>query len=162
MFALGGKMEDQVMLTQEGYDELKARLDYLEVTKRSEVSEKIKEARELGDISENAEYDAAKEEQSMVEGEIIALKEKLAKARIINNKDSGGIVKLGKTVVILNKKFNREMEVQIVGTTEANAALNKMSDESPIGRAVLGKKEGDTVTVVAPAGEFEVVVKKVK
>lgn len=155
-------MENQVMLTQEGYDELKAKLENLEVVRRKEVSEKIKEARELGDISENAEYDAAKEEQAMIEGEILTIKEKLRKAQIIDSASNSKEISLGKTVVIFNTKFNQEMEFQIVGTTEANSALKKMSNESPIGKALLGKKEGDTVTVVAPAGEFEVIVKKVK
>lgn len=150
------------MLTQEGYDELKAKLENLEVVRRKEVSEKIKEARELGDISENAEYDAAKEEQAMIEGEILTIKEKLRKAQIIESTADSKEVSLGKTVVILNKKFNQEMEFQIVGTTEANASLKKMSNESPIGKALVGRREGDTVTVTAPAGEFEVVIKKVR
>ena len=142
----------EVYLTKEGYEELKARLEYLKVEKRKEVAEKIKFARELGDISENAEYDAAKEEQCFVEAEIKEIEDKLQNATIIDENTSKKIISIGSTVKVLDVEFNEEMTFRIVGTTEANIAENKISNESPPGMALIGKKKNDTVKVTTPRG----------
>lgn len=143
----------EVYITQEGLKELKDKLDYLLSVKRKEVAEKIKIAREFGDLSENAEYDAAKEEQSFVESEIKEIEDKILHAVII---DDGEIsvheVSIGNTVKVLDVEFNEELEYRIVGTTEANAAENRISNESPLGKALMGRKKGDIVNVPTPNG----------
>lgn len=143
----------EVYITQEGLKELKDKLDYLLSVKRKEVAEKIKIAREFGDLSENAEYDAAKEEQSFVESEIKEIEDKILHAVII---DDGEIsvheVSIGNTVKVLDVEFDEELEYRIVGTTEANAAENRISNESPLGKALMGKKKGDVVNVPTPNG----------
>lgn len=146
----------EVYLTQEGLEELKKRLDYLIVEKRKEVAASLQHARELGDLSENAEYDAAKEEQSHVEAEIKDLEEKIRYAVII---EEGGShkVSIGSTVTVeflgdVAPDEDAKMTVRIVGTTEADFASNKISNESPLGRALLGRKEKETVIVSTPNG----------
>lgn len=143
----------EVYITQEGLKELKDKLDYLLSVKRKEVAEKIKIAREFGDLSENAEYDAAKEEQSFVESEIKEIEDKILHAVII---DDGEIsvheVSIGNTVKVLDVEYNEELEYRIVGTTEANAAENRISNESPLGKALMGRKKGDIVNVPTPNG----------
>ena len=143
----------EVYITQDGLKELKEKLDYLLSVKRKEVAEKIKVAREFGDLSENAEYDAAKEEQSFVESEIKEIEDKILHAVII---DAGELsvhdVSIGNTVKVLDVEFNEELEYRIVGTTEANAAENRISNESPLGAALMGKKKGDIVNVPTPNG----------
>lgn len=143
----------EVFLTRDGLNELKERRDYLLSVKRKEVAEKIKIAREFGDLSENAEYDAAKEEQSFLESEIKEIEDKIMHAVII---DDGEISKhevvLGSTVKVLDVEFDEEAEFRIVGTTEANASENRISNESPLGKALLGGKKGQTVKVPTPNG----------
>lgn len=155
-------MDKEVLLTQKGFDELNERLNYLESQKRREVSERIKEAREYGDISENSEYDAAKNEQSMVEGEIAEIQAKLRVAKIISSEENEDVVGLGKTVCIYHEKIGKDQTFMIVGTTEANAVKGKMSNESPVGKAIMGHKTGDSVIVKAPAGDFTIIIKEVK
>lgn len=145
----------EVYLTEEGLNELKEKLDYLMSEKRKEVAEKIKIAREFGDLSENAEYDAAKEEQSFVESEIKELEEKILHAVIIKDDElSRHEVSIGSCVEILDVEFNEKVTYRIVGTTEADASENKISNESPLGAALIGKKKNDAVSVPTPGGGF--------
>ncbi len=143
----------EVYITRDGLNELKERRDWLLAVKRKEVAEKIRIAREFGDLSENAEYDAAKEEQSFVESEIKEIEDKIMHAVIIDEGElSRHEVSIGSTVKVLDVEFNEEIEFRIVGTTEANAAENRISNESPLGKALIGGGKGDTVKVPTPAG----------
>jgi transcription elongation factor GreA len=142
----------EVFLTKEGYEELRQRLDYLMGEKRKEIAEKIKTAREFGDISENSEYDAAKEEQVFVEQEIKLIEDKLLHAIIIEDQPSKKVIAIGSTVRILDIEQNEEMEFRIVGTTEANAAENKISNVSPLGVALIGRKKNEIIQVQTPNG----------
>ncbi|MDD4839659.1 MAG: transcription elongation factor GreA [Clostridia bacterium] len=142
----------EVFLTKEGYEELKVKLDYLMSEKRKEVAEKIKIAREFGDISENAEYDAAKEEQVFVEQEIKDIEDKIIHAVFIDEQSSKKVVSIGSTVKVLDVEFNEELDFRIVGTTEANAAENKISNEAPLGIALIGHKKNDIIDVATPNG----------
>ena len=159
-------MAEEVVLTKEGYEELDKRLEYLKVTKRAEITERIKTAREFGDLSENAEYDAAKNEQAMIEGEILEIEDKLKKAKIITAEDKKeGVVSLGCTVSLYDKEFDENVQYQIVGTTEADPKAKpvaRISNESPIGKAVLGKKKGEVVLVDAPDGMIEMKILEIK
>ena len=153
-------MAEEVILTKEGKEELEKRLEYLKLTKRKEITERIKTAREFGDLSENAEYDAAKNEQAMIEGEILEIENKLKYAVIIKDSDAKkGVVSLGSKVdfVIDGESFTYE----IVGTTEADVELNRISNESPIGNALLGHRTGDVFSVVTPSGTINITIKKV-
>ncbi len=149
-------MAKEILMTREGYHQLESRLEYLKITKRAEVAERIKIARDFGDLSENAEYDAAKDEQGMVESEILSIEEKLSRAKIVEadeiQKDVAGI---GSNVKVLDKEFSEELVYKLVGTTEVNIRENKISTESPLGKALMGHKAGDTVTVVTPQGKVE-------
>ena len=138
-------------LTSEGRQKLKDELDYLKKTKRSEIAIRIKEAKELGDLSENAEYADAREEQSFVEGRILELEEILKNARVIDPKNSApGTVDIGDTIVI--KRNEEKFEYTIVGSNEASPSEGRISNESPLGKSFLGKKKGDKVEVKAPKG----------
>jgi len=155
-------MAEEVILTKEGKEELEKRLEYLKVEKRAEITERIKTAREFGDLSENAEYDAAKNEQAMIEGEILEIETKLKYARIIT--DTGakkGTVSLGSKVDFIDEEIGEVMTYEIVGTTEADVEQGRISNESPIGNALLGRKAGDTIRVVVPAGIATITIKKV-
>lgn len=145
-----------VYLTLKGKKELEDKLDYLVTVRRAEVSEKIKIARGFGDISENAEYDAAKDEQAAVEGEILELEAKLRTAKIIESPTNANAVTIGCTVKVAWIDKDREEDFQIVGTTESDYSKNKISNESPIGKAVLNKKVGDIVEVIAPKSTYKV------
>ena len=154
-------MAEEVILTKEGKEELEKRLEYLKVEKRAEITERIKVAREFGDLSENAEYDAAKNEQAMIEGEILEIEEKLNRAVIIKETAKKGTVSLGSKVDLLDEDLGEVMTYEIVGTTEADVELGRISNESPIGNALLGRKAGDTIKVAVPMGITTVTVKKV-
>ena len=154
-------MAEEVILTKEGKEELEKRLEYLKLTKRAEITERIKTAREFGDLSENAEYDAAKNEQAMVEGEILEIEEKLKYAVIIKDAAKKGTVSLGSKVDFLDVDLNEELTYEIVGTTEADVELGKISNESPIGNALLGHKVNDEVKVAVPTGIATLKIKKV-
>ena len=146
-------MSRQSVITPEGLEKLKEEIDHLTTAKRREVAERIKEAREFGDISENAEYDDAKNEQAMLEKQISDLEEKLRSARVINEKDvDTGVVSVGATVHVKDQKTDKSTKFKIVGSAEANPAESRLSNESPVGRALLGHKRGDTVTVPVPRG----------
>ena len=155
-------MAEEVMLTKEGKEELEKRLEYLKVVKRAEITERIKTAREFGDLSENAEYDAAKNEQAIIEGEILEIEHKLAHATIIKDSDiKKGTVSLGSKVDFVDNELNETFTYEIVGTTEADVELGRISNESPIGNALLGRKAGDTISVTVPAGVTSLTIKKV-
>lgn len=156
-------MAEEVILTKEGKEELEKRLEYLKVTKRAEITERIKTAREFGDLSENAEYDAAKNEQAMVEGEILEIENKLKHAVLI--KDSAGkkgTVSLGNKVEFINEDTGETFLYEIVGTTEADVEQGRISNESPIGNALLGRKANDSIKVKVPAGIISIKIKSVK
>lgn len=153
-------MADEVILTKEGKEELEKRLEFLKVTKRAEITERIKTAREFGDLSENAEYDAAKNEQAMIEGEIVEIENKLKYAVIISGVKKG-VVSLGSKVDILDNDENELLTYEIVGTTEADVEAGRISNESPIGNALLGRKAGETFSVAVPAGTVNITIKKV-
>ncbi len=140
-------------MTQEGYDELEAELEELTNVKMKEIAKKLGEAREQGDLSENAEYDAAKNEQSEIHGRIEKIKHMLKYAVVVTYDGSEkGRIGMGSVVTLLDVEFKEEMEYKIVGATEANSLKNKLSNESPVGRAILGHKKGDTVKVETKAG----------
>ena len=144
---------EKIFLTQKGYDELQERLDYLTGQGRQEMSEKIKLAREYGDLSENAEYDAAKNEQAFMEQEIKEIAEKLRNAEIIDesNLDSK-TVSIGSIVKLQDMELDEKVEIKIVGSSEADIMNNKISNESPIGQSLIGKKKGAVVDVNPPSG----------
>ena len=146
-------MDKKNILTYEGLKKLEDELENLKVVRRKEVSQKIKEAREQGDLSENAEYDAAKDEQRDIEARIEELEKILKNAEVVVEADLDK-VSIGCSVKILDCEFDEELEYKIVGSTEANSLKGKISNESPVGKALLGKQVGDTVTVETPAGEF--------
>ena len=145
--------EKEVILTQEGYDSLDKELNYLKTEKRAEIAERIKVALGFGDLSENSEYDEAKNAQAENEVRIAELENKIRHAKIIDEKEiDTEVVQVGNTVKVLDIEFNEEIEYTIVGSTEVNLAENKISNESPLGAALLGAKKGHTVDVNAPAG----------
>ena len=143
-------MAKDFVLTQEGYDKLKEQLDYLKNVRRKEASERIKFARELGDLSENAEYDSAKEEQGIIEADIKRIEDELERAVIIEDAKTSNKVTLGCTVKVRDDEG--EETFQIVGSTEANPDAGKISDESPIGKGLLGHRVGDLVAIPVPNG----------
>ena len=148
-------MDKKNILTYEGLKKLEDELENLKVVRRKEVSQKIKEAREQGDLSENAEYDAAKAEQRDIEARIEELEKILKNAEVVVEEEADlDKVSIGCSVKILDCEFDEELEYKIVGSTEANSLKGKISNESPVGKALLGKQVGDTVTVETPAGEF--------
>jgi transcription elongation factor GreA len=145
--------EKEVILTQEGLEKLEEELNYLKTEKRTEIAERIKVARGFGDLSENAEYDEAKTAQSDNEQQIAELETKLRNVKIIDAKEiDTKTVQIGNTVKLLDIEFDEEVEYTIVGSTEVDLAENKISNESPIGKALLGKKKNETVDVEAPDG----------
>ena len=154
-------MAEEVILTKEGKEELEKRLEYLKLEKRAEITERIKTAREFGDLSENAEYDAAKNEQAMIEGEILEIEEKLKYAVIIKDGEKKGTVSLGSKVDFIDDDTGEVYTYEIVGTTEADVEQGRISNESPIGNALLVKKAKDTVNVVVPSGIMKITIKKV-
>ena len=148
-------MDKKNILTYEGLKKLEDELENLKVVRRKEVSQKIKEAREQGDLSENAEYDAAKDEQRDIEARIEELEKILKNAEVVVEEEADlDKVSIGCSVKILDCEFDEAEWYTIVGSTEANSLKGKISNESPVGKALLGKKVGDTVTVETPAGEF--------
>ncbi len=150
--------EKKTMLTQDGYNKLVEKLDYLKSVRRIEVSERLKAAIALGDLSENSEYDDAKNEQGRLEGEISELEAKLRNSEIIEAQSGTDKVMIGSTVTIRDVELDTVETYMIVGSTEADPDNNKISDESPLGAAILDKGAGTIVQVHAPAGilEFEI------
>ena len=147
-------MPKDVILTPEGLEKLQRELEDLQTNKRREVAERIKDAREFGDISENSEYDDAKNEQMMLEQKIAQLEERLRSAQIINASDlSTDLVRVGVTVNVKDEKTGDADKYTIVGSAEANPSEKKLSNESPVGKALMGHKRGDTVDVALPNGK---------
>ena len=150
-------------LSQEGYDKLDAELKDLKTRGRREIAAEIAEARAKGDLSENAEYDAAKEAQGHMEDRITKLEDVLANARIIDAKDLDLTkVRVLTKVTILNKKMGKEMQYTLVSPNEADFAKGKISVDSPIGKGLLGKEVGETVEIQVPAGKLELEIKKIE
>jgi transcription elongation factor GreA len=153
----------EIVLTKEGYQALKKEIEQLSTTRRREVAERIKTAREFGDIAENAEYDSAKNEQAMLEARIAKLEERLAAARVIEKRDiSKDVVSVGSTVRLRDVDAKQTVEYRIVGSAEANPAALKLSNESPVGKAILGRKKGETVEVTTPRGSMKYKILEIK
>ena len=143
----------EVLLTPEGYEKLTQELDLLRTDKRREVADRIRIAREFGEIAENAEYDDAKNEQAMLEHKIAQLEERLLNARVIDTSDvDTSVVSVGSVVRLRDVDAKETVEYHIVGSAEANPAERRLSNESPVGRAILGHKKGETVEVLTPRG----------
>ena len=147
--------EKKIMLTQDGYDKLVEKLDYMKSVRRIEISERLKAAIALGDLSENSEYDDAKNEQGKLEGEISELEAKLRNSEIIQSAASTGKVMIGSTVTVRDVELDEIETYMIVGSTEADPDNNKISDESPLGAAILNKSAGAVVQIHAPVGVLE-------
>jgi len=153
----------EVILTADGYKKLQQEIDVLRNDKRREVAERIRVAREFGDIAENAEYDDAKNEQAMLEHKIAQLEERILSARVITKKEiSKDTVSVGSHVRLRDLQANKTFEYHIVGSAEANPAENKLSNESPVGKAIIGHKKGDVVEVSAPRGSLKFKVLEIK
>ncbi len=148
-------------LTREGYEKLQEELDFLRSSKRQEIANRLHEAMEGGELIENAEYEAAKNEQAFVEGRIKELEVLLATARVITETDQAEVVQIGSKVTIQEDGNEPEMYT-IVGAAEANPRAGRISNESPLGKSLLNRKTGDSVQVDAPAGSFTVSVVKVE
>ena len=143
----------EVILTQEGYDKLEEELNYLKTEKRTEIAERIKVALGFGDLSENSEYDEAKAAQAENENKIQELELKIRNAKVIDESEiDTKTVQIGNLVKLHDEEFDEDVEYTIVGSTEVNLAENKVSNESPIGKALLGKKKGEIAEVNAPVG----------
>ncbi|MFZ5817382.1 MAG: transcription elongation factor GreA [Bacillota bacterium] len=154
-----------VVLSPEGLAKLQEELDYLRNVKRKEVAERLKEARSYGDLSENSEYDDARNEQAFVEGRITMLENTLRNAVVIDEEaaaQAAGEVRLGSTVVLRDLEYGDLLEYTLVGSVEADPAKNKISNESPVGRAIIGKQKGVTVEVEAPVGTIKYEIVDVK
>lgn len=147
-------MNGEILMTAEGYEELKRELEELRTVRRKEISEKIRVARGFGDLSENSEYDEAKNEQALVESKIAMLEEQLKKAQLIRREEiSTDVVSIGATVTILDMEFDEELTYRIASSVESNHSTQEtITDESPVGKALLGHRVGDVVDVTVPSG----------
>jgi transcription elongation factor GreA len=146
----------EVILTPEGFEKLKHEIEHLSTEKRREVADRIRVAREFGDIAENSEYDDAKNEQALLEHRIATLEERLRSARVIDKKEiRKDEVSIGSKVRLKDMETNKTVEYHIVGSAEANPAEQKLSNESPVGKAIIGHKKGETVEVTAPRGSLK-------
>ncbi len=153
----------ETLLTEEGYQKLEAELEYLKVTKRKEVAERIKVAISFGDLSENAEYDEAKNEQAQLEERIVKLENMLRKAVIIDeSKIDLSVVTIGSIIKLKDLEFDEEIEYAIVGSAEADPYDGKISNESPVGQALLGRSVGETVDVQVPDGVIKFKILDIK
>ncbi|MEN6327989.1 MAG: transcription elongation factor GreA [Syntrophomonas sp.] len=155
--------EKEVVLTKEGLEKLENELEHLKSVKREEVAERIKQAIAFGDISENSEYEDAKNEQAFIEGRIMSLEKTLKNARLMEDNDiRTDVISLGSKITLKEVKTGREVTVTIVSSVESKLKDGKISDESPVGRAVMGKKVKSTVEVEAPAGKIKYKILKVE
>ena len=153
----------EIILTAEGYEKLKQEIEFLQTEKRREVAERIRVAREFGDIAENAEYDDAKNEQALLEHRIATLEERLRSARVLSKKDvAKDVVSVGSKVRLRDIDAKQTVEYRIVGSAEANPAENKLSNESPVGKAIMGHKKGDVVEAPTPRGAKKFKIMDVK
>jgi transcription elongation factor GreA len=156
-------MDREVILTEEGYRKLTEEIEHLSTVKRREVAERIKEARDFGDISENSEYDDAKNEQAQLEYRIQSLEQKLRNARVVDTEHvSTEAVSIGARVTLKDLKNKGTLEYAIVGSAEADPRNHRLSNESPVGKALLGKKKGDKVTIPAPKGALQYQIMKIQ
>ncbi len=147
------KADREIILTAEGLHKLEEELEYLKVVKRKEIAERIKQAKDFGDLMENSEYEDAKNEQAFVEGRILQLDQMLRNARVIDNNDvRRDRVTVGCTVVLQDLNNDEKLSYMIVGSAEADPSRDRISNESPVGKALLGRKKGETVEVRAPVG----------
>ena len=144
--------EKKNLMTYEGLKKLEDELQDLKVNRRKEVAQKIKEAREQGDLSENAEYDAAKDEQRDIEARIEEIEKILKNAEVADDEFGAGVINLGRTVTVYDCEFDEEIVFKLVGSTEAKSLENKISNEAPLGKALIGKAAGDEVEVETPSG----------
>ena len=144
--------EKKNLMTYEGLKKLEHELQDLKVNRRKEVAQKIKEAREQGDLSENAEYDAAKDEQRDIEARIEEIEKILKNAEVADDEFGAGVINLGSTVTVYDCEFDEEIVFKLVGSTEAKSLENKISNEAPLGKALIGKVAGDEVEVETPSG----------
>ncbi len=149
-----------INLTQEGYDHLVAELQALKTVKRPEVIERIKRAKEFGDLSENAEYQTAKEDQAFIEGRIQEIESMVKRAKVVEKTHATDVVSLGSTVIV--DIDGDKVEYEVVGPTESDMANNKISSDSPVAKSLLGHKKGDVVTVAAPGGDVEYKILQIK
>ena len=155
--------EQEVILTQEGFDKLEEELNYLKTEKRTEIAERIKIARGFGDLSENSEYDEAKNAQAENETQIAELEAKIRHAKVIDSKEiDTKTVQIGNLVKLHDEEFDEDVEYTIVGSTEVDLSENKISNESPMGKALLGRKKGEVVEVEAPAGMIKYKILAIK
>ena len=153
----------EILLTQEGYDNLEKEVEYLKTEKRAEIAERIRVALGFGDLSENSEYDEAKNAQASNETKIAELENKLRYAKIIDESEvDTKTVQIGNVVKVHDMEFNEDVEYTIVGSTEVDLSQNKISNESPIGAALLGAKKNQVVTVEAPAGTMQFKILAIK
>ena len=154
-------MANEIVMTKEGYDDLAKELNELKTTRRAEISEKIRVARGFGDLSENSEYDEAKNEQAIVEARILTLENQLKNVKIIEKSDTvKGTVSLGSFVTIRDVEFGDEMTYRIISSVESSNDMSTITDESPVGKALLGHKAGETVEVTIPSGaqiEYQII-----
>jgi transcription elongation factor GreA len=153
--------EQQYIMTKKGYDEAVEKLKYLQTVKRQEIVERIAEARSHGDLSENAEYDAARNEQAANEGEIADLEYKVKNAVILEENNDKTSVHIGSKVKVYDEDLDEEEVYELTGTTESDAMQNKISNESPVGAALLKHKVGDKVKVNAPDGEYYLEIREI-
>jgi transcription elongation factor GreA len=152
-----------VLLTPEGYEKLKQEIEYLRGDKRREIADRIRVAREFGDIAENAEYDDAKNEQAMLEHKIAQLEDRLLNARVIDTGEvDTSVVSIGSVVRLRDVERKETVEYHIVGSAEANPSASKLSNESPVGKAIMGRKKGETVEVAAPRGSLKFKILDIK
>ncbi|HET7572369.1 MAG TPA: transcription elongation factor GreA [Gaiellaceae bacterium] len=153
----------EIILTPEGYKKLQEEIELLSTVRRREVAERIRVAREFGDIAENAEYDSAKNDQAHLEARIAMLEERLAHARVVTKKEiRSGEVSVGTKVRLKDMSSNKTVEYHVVGSAEANPAELKVSNESPVGKAIMGRKKGDVVEVAAPRGALKFKIMEIK
>lgn len=153
-------MANEIVMTQEGYNDLVKELNELKTTRRAEISEKIRVARGFGDLSENSEYDEAKNEQAIVEAHILTLENQLKNVKIVAKSDNKGTVSIGSFVTIRDVEFGDEMTYRIISSVESSNDMSTITDESPVGKALLGHKAGDSVMVTVPSGakiEYQIV-----
>ena len=153
----------EVILTPDGYKKLQAEIEELSTVRRRDVADRIRIAREFGDIAENAEYDSAKNDQAHLEARIATLEERLKNARVVTKKEiRSGEVSVGTKVRLRDMGSNKTVEYHVVGSAEANPAELKLSNESPVGKAIMGHKKGETVEVTAPRGSLKFKILEIK
>src|SRR6266550_1990531 len=163
LFFQKGQVVKEVILTPEGHKKLQQEIEYLSNEKRREVADRIRIARQFGDIAENSEYDDAKNEQALLEHRIALLEERMSNARVISKKEvSKDVVSIGSHVKLRDVSAKETVEYHIVGSAEANPAEHKLSNESPVGKAIIGKKKGETVEVTAPRGSMKYKILEIK